>query len=89
MSTFATYNGLTTNNWQQLLCVGAQKLRITCSNAGVLLGFGNGTTVPVWESSDEPYLPLIGSIVRPFDAVRFMSLIAGAPAQLILIPALI
>jgi len=90
MTTFPTFNGATTDQWQQLVgCNGAQKLRGSISNAGVLINFAlDGFTIPSWESSDEPYLPSLFSIVRPFIAVRFKSLVAGVPAQLTLIPAL-
>lgn len=87
MSTLATFQGATTDEWEILNCVGAQKLRIQASNAAVLLNFGLGIPGAVqWDSADEPYLPIVGSIVRPFDAIRFMSLVEGKPANLILIP---
>lgn len=90
MTTFPVFNGATTDEWQYLLnCNGAQKVRGSISNAGVLLNFAaDGFTTPIWENADEPYLPSLFSIVRPFIAIRFKSLVVGSPAQLQLIPAL-
>lgn len=80
------FNGPTTDQYQYLLCFGSQKLNIQVSNAAILLGFGTGGgPVPLWDLNDEPYLPVIGSLVREFDALRFKNLNAGVPAQLTLI----
>jgi hypothetical protein len=86
MATYPVFHGATTDGYQYLTCVGAQKLRIQCSNGAISLGFGTGFTTPVWEPQDEPYLPVVGSIVKPFDFLRFKSLTPGLPAQLILVP---
>ncbi len=88
MTTYATFNNATTDTYQSFACFGAQKLTIQVSNAAILLGFGiGGGGQPNWELNDEPYLPILGSIVRPFDWIRFKSLTPGVPAQLILTPA--
>lgn len=86
MTTYPVFQGATTDEWQQLDCPGAKKLRIQVSNAAVLINFGTDWPAPQWEPSPEPYLPILASLVRPFDAVRFMSMTAGVPAQIILIP---
>jgi hypothetical protein len=88
MTTYASFNGATTDAYQYLACFNAQKLTIQCSNAAILLGFGvGGGGQPNWELNDEPYLPVVGSIVRHFDWLRFKSQTLGVPAQLILTPA--
>jgi hypothetical protein len=55
---------------QTVLCPGCVKLIIQISNQPIYITFGNGIPTPVWEDS-EPYLPLVGSLVRGFDAFQF------------------
>jgi hypothetical protein len=67
-----------------LYCGGAGKLRLQASVAAIYLSFGVGLGSPVWEQ-DQPYTPVVGSIVRRFDAVRVRNFTAGVAAQVILI----
>ena len=87
MTAHPVFNGASTSFYQYLYCFGATKLNVQIANAAVLIGFGTGGGGDVlWDLNDEPYLPLVGTIVRRFDALRFQSLVAAAPAQLQLIP---
>jgi hypothetical protein len=74
-------NITTTDAYQQLNCFGSRKLTLQVSNAGIAIGFGSGGgSQPLWDFQDEPYLPVVGSIVRAFDAIRIKSLVPGKPA---------
>lgn len=87
MTAHPVFNGATTDQYQYLFCFGSTKLNIQVSNAVILLGFGTGGGPDaMWDTTDEPYLPIIGSIARQFDAIRFKSATLGVPAQAILIP---
>jgi hypothetical protein len=87
MTAHPVFQGASTSAYQYLYCFGATKLNVQISNAAIVLGFGSGGGLDaLWDPSDEPYLPLVGTLVRRFDAVRFKSLVAVAPAQLLLIP---
>lgn len=68
-----------------LYCGGAGKLRIQTSLAAIYLSFGEGIGGPLW-GPDEPFYPIVGSIVRPFDAVRVRNLTPGQAAQVLLTP---
>lgn len=68
-----------------LECPGARKLTIQTALAGVMLNFGEGVGGIAW-GAEEPFLPVTGTIVRTFDAVRVRNLIAGKAAQVLLTP---
>ena len=71
----------TTDAYQELRCFGSRKLILQVSNAGILIGFGTGGgPQPLWDNVDEPYLPVVGSLVRTFDALRVKSQVIGKPA---------
>lgn len=66
-------------------CPGCTKLTIQTAVAGIYLSFGQGIGGVVW-GVDEPYLPVVGTIIRRFDALRVRNLVKGEPAQVLLIP---
>lgn len=68
-----------------LQCGGARSLRVQTSLAYVVLQFGTGIGAPLW-GPEEPLAPSVGTIRRPFDAVRVRNYVAGQAAQVILTP---
>jgi len=75
------------NQDSTLLCPGAKRLFLQISNQAIYIelgvmdqGVGIGAGSVRWQSP-EPYLPLITSLRRTFDAVRVKNYKPGAAAQ--------
>lgn len=66
-------------------CPGCGRLVIQISAAAVYIQFGTGIGGVLW-GVEEPYLPLVGSLTRTFDAVRVRNFAAGVAAQVMLTP---
>lgn len=72
-----------------LLCPGCSRLLLQISTQAVIVQLGimpNGKSLSigqvVWQD-EEPFLPMIASLGRSFDAVRVRNYTAGAEAQVL------
>lgn len=74
------FSGASTSN-----CPSCGKLLIQVSTAPVYIQFGTGIGGIQW-GVEEPYYPLVGSLIRDFDAVRVRNFTAGVAAQVLLTP---
>jgi hypothetical protein len=65
----------------EVLCPGCTRMTIQISNQSIYLTFGHDTP-PRYDNQSEPYLPVVGEIVRPFDAFKYRAYTpaAGLPA---------
>jgi len=70
-----------------LICAGAKRLMLQISAQAVYVqlgimqqGRGVGTGSVQWQA-EEPYLPMVASLGRNFDAVRVRNFTPGAEAQ--------
>ncbi|HEX3391941.1 MAG TPA: hypothetical protein VHS55_05220 [Solirubrobacteraceae bacterium] len=75
------------NEASTLICPGAKRLILQVSVQAVFVqlglmpqGIGTGPGAVVWQT-EEPYLPLIASLGRNFDAVRVRNFTPGVVAQ--------
>lgn len=72
-----------------LLCSNSHRLLLQVSKQAVMIQFGvmpqgkgAGFGSVVWQEP-EPFLPMIASLAREFDAIRIRNYIAGQPAQVL------
>ena len=75
------------NEASTLICPGSKRLvlQISANNVFVQLGImqqgvGTGPGSVQWQA-EEPFLPIVGSLARRFDAVRVRNWKAGAEAE--------
>lgn len=61
------------------------KLTLQISLAPVYIQFGSGIGGVQW-GVEEPYYPVIGSVLRSFDAVRVRNFTPGVAAQALITP---
>lgn len=67
------------DGYQEVVCPGCSRLTVQISNQAILILFGQGPAgAVIYETAPEPYLPVVGEIVRPFDAFKFKAYTPGA-----------
>jgi hypothetical protein len=73
-----------------LICPRSERLVLQVANQAVFVqlgimqqGMGTGPGAVQWQA-EEPFMPVIGSLGRRFDAVRVRNYTAGLPAQVLL-----
>lgn len=68
----------------EVICLGARRLTLQISNNAIFITFGHGPGQGAiqYEPTPELYLPVVGSITRPFDAfkIRAQTPLAQLPA---------
>jgi hypothetical protein len=66
---------------KEVLCPGCNRLSVQVSNQAVYITFGAGTPMAIYEPA-EVFLPVIGNVLRNFDAfkVRAYTPAASLPA---------
>jgi hypothetical protein len=77
-------NVATTENYAPaatLSCPRTERLFITVANAAVIYQLGAGWPDIVWEGDETFLVPVVASLGRRCDAVRFRSATAGVPAR--------
>lgn len=79
-----TFNGNTTDQYQELQCPGALSVTVLVSNNPIAINYGVGgngrPSAAVYPPGDEILLPTTGGYARACDAIRFKSATPGQPA---------
>jgi hypothetical protein len=70
MSLYPTIDATAPDKDVEVLCPGCKRLTIQTVNQRILLTFGKGTP-PLYDEAPEPYFPIVGELVRPFDSFKY------------------
>lgn len=79
---------ITTDTYQFLYCPGSGEISLQIGGATVDVGFGVGAGNPTngtYQTADETYLPVLATLERQCDVIRFKSHTKGVPATLTVI----
>lgn len=80
---YPPYTGTAPDTDTEIICPGCTRLLVQITNQQVVITFGQSPAsmpqaYPPIYGSPEPFLPLVGEIVRPFDAFKIRALIPAA-----------